>query len=288
MLLTPLHPQPVRRGYLDQPKQSESEVPGIGMPYNPYRLFTGIFVPEALVRWSRLSPGAKLCFGRLARYAGQNGDCHPSVTTLAFELGVRKRQVQTYLSELTREKLIRRVGERGKVNHYIFLWHKIFLNPVPMQNTAPVQDNARVPMQDTAPRRESSEESQDLDFDLDMRTSQKPRNARASVSLSEKPKSKPKQYPALRTLMAQYMSGRTVDPTIWPSDRQVLDVMAAAGGATEAEVKACLVRLHNERGLHPGTSTGPESWAWFATVVFEQFEKQRAREIKAREYHQPQ
>ena len=32
----------------------------VGQPFNPYKLFTGIFVPEALVRFRGLSSGAKL------------------------------------------------------------------------------------------------------------------------------------------------------------------------------------------------------------------------------------
>jgi hypothetical protein len=69
-------------------------------------LFTGIFIPEALVRSGLVSAGAKLAYGRLARYAGQDGMCFPAVDTLAEEVGVCGRQVQKYLAEL--EKLIRR------------------------------------------------------------------------------------------------------------------------------------------------------------------------------------
>ena len=47
----------------------------VGQPFNPFRLFTGIFIPEALVRSELVSPGAKMAYGRLARYAGQDGRC---------------------------------------------------------------------------------------------------------------------------------------------------------------------------------------------------------------------
>ena len=47
----------------------------IGQPFNPFKLFTGIFIPEALVRAKGVSPGAKLTYGRLSRYAGQDGSC---------------------------------------------------------------------------------------------------------------------------------------------------------------------------------------------------------------------
>jgi hypothetical protein len=46
-----------------------------GQPFNPYRMFTGIFIPEELVRSTRIRAGAKLAWSRLARYAGAKGWC---------------------------------------------------------------------------------------------------------------------------------------------------------------------------------------------------------------------
>jgi len=37
----------------------------IGQPFNPFRVFKGIFIPEALVRTNGISPGAKLAYGRV-------------------------------------------------------------------------------------------------------------------------------------------------------------------------------------------------------------------------------
>src|SRR5215470_4700366 len=61
--------------------------PRVGQAFNPYGLFTGIFIPEALVKCQSSSAGAKLAFGRLARYGGQDGHCYPAVSTLATEIG---------------------------------------------------------------------------------------------------------------------------------------------------------------------------------------------------------
>ena len=80
-----------------------------GEPFNPYLMFTGIFIPEGLVRCTSIRPGAKLAWGRLARYAGEDGRCYPKVKTLASEIGVRERQLQNYLKELEQAKLIQRV-----------------------------------------------------------------------------------------------------------------------------------------------------------------------------------
>jgi hypothetical protein len=50
----------------------------MGEPFNPFGLFARIFVPEALVRAQGISPGAKLTYRRLARYAGQEGNYCPN------------------------------------------------------------------------------------------------------------------------------------------------------------------------------------------------------------------
>jgi hypothetical protein len=44
-----------------------------GQPFNPFRVFNGIFKTEALVRAKGISAGAKMSYGRLTRYAGENG-----------------------------------------------------------------------------------------------------------------------------------------------------------------------------------------------------------------------
>src|SRR4051812_5326338 len=104
-----------------------------GEPFNPYNVFHALFVPEALARFRGLSPGAKLAYGRLARYAGQNGECYPAVPTLAHEIGVKDRQARSYVAELESKGFIRRV-KRFKSgaqtsNEFQFLWHSIFDNP---------------------------------------------------------------------------------------------------------------------------------------------------------------
>ena len=110
-------------------KNSESSGLQIGQPFNPFGLFTGIFIPEALVRCKEVSAGAKLTYGRLARYAGQDGKCFPAVATLASEIGVCVRQAQNYLAELERKKLLRRITrfvDKGQTsNLFEFLWHSL-------------------------------------------------------------------------------------------------------------------------------------------------------------------
>jgi hypothetical protein len=76
------------------------------------------------------------------------------------------------------------------------------------------------------------------------------------------------------------MLGNPNDPNeerIYPTDRQVVDVMNAADGENEQAVIDCILYLYNERGLRPNTQNGPVYFAWFATVVQDHFDRRKAR-----------
>lgn len=103
----------------------------IGEPFNPYRLFHGVFIPNSLLKYKGISHGAKLCYGRLSQYAGENGYAYPSYKTLANELGMSKRTAIRYCIELEQEGLIEIVLRKNKKNNFTsnifrFLWHKLF------------------------------------------------------------------------------------------------------------------------------------------------------------------
>lgn len=92
---------------------------------NPYRLFIGSFLPNWLLRKAGISHGAKLCYARLAQYAGEKGVAHPGQETLAEELSVSSRQIRNYLRELVNAQLI--ASEQpglAATNRYYFLWHE--------------------------------------------------------------------------------------------------------------------------------------------------------------------
>lgn len=108
------------------PARSEGVGVELGQPFNPYRLFHGIFLPEALLSYPNMEPGAKLCYGRLSRYSGKAGECWPAVNTLAKELGVSTRQAKRYCRELEKAQFIRRDPRPGRTNHWVFLWHRVF------------------------------------------------------------------------------------------------------------------------------------------------------------------
>jgi DNA-binding Lrp family transcriptional regulator len=93
--------------------------------YNPYKLFVGSFIPNWLMSRSEISPGAKLCFARLAQYAGEDGKCYPAQTTLAKELGVSESQAKRYVKELVKHRLINSIRHGlNKSNSYQFLHHE--------------------------------------------------------------------------------------------------------------------------------------------------------------------
>src|SRR4051794_10334976 len=96
-----------------------------GAIYNPFKLFHNILIPDTLASYPGLSPSAKLCFARLARFAGQNGLCYPSVSTLAKEIAISDRQVLRCLAELEKQGFIRRLPRQGRSNYFQFLWHPL-------------------------------------------------------------------------------------------------------------------------------------------------------------------
>lgn len=104
--------------------------PKIGEPFNPWKRFRFLPVPEAMARYKGLPPGAKLVFGRLLRYAGRDSLCWPSVPKLAEEVGLGVRQTQKYLTALESQGFIRRERQfrdgAQTSNHFTFLWHRIF------------------------------------------------------------------------------------------------------------------------------------------------------------------
>ena len=124
----------------DRKERSRSkEVPRlrIGQPFNPYRLFTGIFIPEALVRYQGLTCGAKIAYGRLARYAGENGECFPSIPTLVTEIGMGATQARTYVHELSEKRFIAIEQRPGSSGVYKFLWHEAFAGEIGDKRKAP-------------------------------------------------------------------------------------------------------------------------------------------------------
>jgi Helix-turn-helix domain len=67
----------------------------------PWKRFIASMSPNWLMRRREISKGAKLCYARLAQYAGQDGACFPKQCTLASELGVSERTVNNYITTVS-------------------------------------------------------------------------------------------------------------------------------------------------------------------------------------------
>src|SRR6266446_2034512 len=76
-------------------------------------------VPNHVLVSDRLSPGAKLAYAMLLKYAWQNEFCFPGQERLATDMGVTRQSANTYIQELRRRDFIniKRRGQ-GKTNLY--------------------------------------------------------------------------------------------------------------------------------------------------------------------------
>ena len=86
-------------------------------------------VPNFVLESERISPGAKLVYTMLLKYAWHNDYCYPGQERLAKDMGVTSRSVITYMQELEREEfvVVERRGQ-GKPNMY-----ELLLKPVRRQ-----------------------------------------------------------------------------------------------------------------------------------------------------------
>ncbi len=77
-------------------------------------------VPNHVLVSNKISPGAKLAYAMLLKYAWEKDFCYPGQETLAKEMGVSDRSVRTYLQELEAEKFINiKQQGQGRPNLYV-------------------------------------------------------------------------------------------------------------------------------------------------------------------------
>ena len=129
----------------------------IGQAFSPYKLFTGIFIPEGVCKCPDLSAGAKIVYGRLCRFAGEDGKAYPAVPTVGRELGISGKQARRYVRELEEKNFIRADREPGRTSHYVFLWHAAFEGTplpymgVPEVATPPIHGSTTPPKDGSTP-----------------------------------------------------------------------------------------------------------------------------------------
>jgi hypothetical protein len=69
-------------------------------------------VPNAILEHPNISPGAKLTYAMLLRYAWQADHCFPGQERLAKDVGAGERSIRTYLKELETGGLVE-IHQRG-------------------------------------------------------------------------------------------------------------------------------------------------------------------------------
>jgi len=101
-----------------------------GQSFNPIHLFSGVFVPDVLVRYDGLCPTTKFIWARLARFCGENGQAFPSIRILAEQLGLSHRQVQRGLAALEGQHFIRRVFRKTNKGDFTSTIYVLLLHPM--------------------------------------------------------------------------------------------------------------------------------------------------------------
>ena len=81
-------------------------------------IFYYVPAPAIVLYNKELSDGAFRLFGVLCDYDGSNGECYPSVATLAADLGKSESQICRLIKELVKEELVTITEEAGRSNHY--------------------------------------------------------------------------------------------------------------------------------------------------------------------------
>lgn len=118
-----------------------------GEPFNPYRKFQVVCIPDPIMEATWLTPIDKLVLGKLLRFAGKNGDCRPSHAALGRGCGLTRRQVQRALGRLLECRLISAKARPGTANRYVFLWHPAYENapelPAPQLGATPAPHGTR-------------------------------------------------------------------------------------------------------------------------------------------------
>lgn len=221
-------------------------------------MFNGIFLPEMLCRYRKLSPGAKMIWGRLARYAGANGNAHPSMKSLGDECGMSERQARRHVHELKHQGFLDVEFVDGSVSRFFFLWHEVFEEPRTHMAGVPRTETSAPPRtymsaEESQLKESHSEESQiKSDFCPSIAKSSDEQAVLAPV----------------RSILAEFMECAEAEiPAHIPSE------VLREAQAPAAEVVEYL-RLKKPR-YGPGTRHAPREWAWFMVVVRAEFTRRR-------------
>ncbi len=99
--------------------------------FNPWKQFTGCWLPNWLLEREELDLGPKVCYARLAQFAGRNGVAVIKQDVLARKLATDDRSVSRWLGKLRKAGLVH-ITRRGPYRpaEYRFLRHQWMLGAV--------------------------------------------------------------------------------------------------------------------------------------------------------------
>jgi len=204
----------------------------------------GAMIPLPVAAAHNLSPGAKLTYGVLCRFAGRDGDCRPSARTIAERLGVSERQAKSYVSELVRAGYIERErGDRRGPNNYYFLWRPEFA-AFELEG----KDSSPRDGKDSSPEENHIRENYDLDY---LPTHRKQRDAEADPMATD--------WQRLSALVERLLGRK-------PTKASLGRIVSASPTKTEAEAVEA-IEAAERSGYDASHKHGPRSASWFVSVV---------------------
>lgn len=115
--------------------------------FSPHRMFDGVFIPDAILSYPKISAQAKLVFGRMLKYCGRKTHCWPSQEVMAMEFGLSDRSIRTCINELRDDGLIT-VVQRGLQQSNLYylvrdhpIWNETFGSPPDRKNSSGQERN---------------------------------------------------------------------------------------------------------------------------------------------------
>ena len=135
----------------------------LGQPFNPYKLFPGILIPEPVCKYKGLSPGAKMVYVAYAATPARAAPPTPPFRPSALRSALAKPKPAAISRNWNREgrflavdrqnRHFRKDGSGGS-NSYVFLWHPAFIGdsrriakgtPTPAENRRGTPSANRTP-----------------------------------------------------------------------------------------------------------------------------------------------
>lgn len=127
----------------------------VGTPISAREIHSGCYIPPEVLNDPKLSPAAKLVYGRLRWHARDKSSCWPAVATLSEALGMNSSTIHRALKTLKDQGYIMISGAKFRNSTYTFLLHRRFLKApsdmqgaqhggYPAQITQPVYFNTTV------------------------------------------------------------------------------------------------------------------------------------------------